>query len=49
MKKIICFLVILFVAILSCKKQDATPEVVDQPISISISVDGATSVEAAVR
>jgi len=38
---------ILFV---TCKNQEQpTPENVDQPISVSITVDGATSAEAGVR
>ena len=37
---------ILFV---TCRKQEPTPENVNQPISVSITVDGATSPEAGVR
>ena len=48
-KKTYALIIILTALLTMCKKQDAITEVSDQPISVSITVDGKTSVETAVR
>lgn len=43
-----CILLAVYL-LASCKKEDTTVQTQDQPISVSVTIDGKTSVEAAVR
>lgn len=52
MSKLLYLLACILLAIYllaSCKKEETTPQDQDQPVSVSITVDGKTSVEAAIR
>ena len=52
MNRILYILACLLLAaylLASCKKEETTPQDQDQPVSVSITVDGKTSVEAAIR
>ena len=52
MNKILTFtaaVLIVVILFITCKKQDPASENIDQPISVSVTIDGTTSVEAGVR